>query len=303
MEKTVSVIIPNYNGEGLLKSNLPKVIKYLSNAELIVVDDASTDSSCDLIIKEFKSIKLLKLNKNSGFAKAVNRGVEAARGDFVILLNTDVTPKKNFLKQALDYFKNTDTFGVGFNDASHENGRVINRGRGGARFTRGFLTHFPLSTQKGFTLWVSGGSSIIDKKKFLELGGFDEVYSPYYWEDIDLCFRAWKKGYKCYFEPSIKVDHFHEAGSIKSTQSTFKIKSTAYRNQFLFVWKNIEDENLIFLHLLFLPYHFAKSIINLDYAFFSGFLLAIFNIPSLYLSSDKNQYNISDKEVLKLIGK
>jgi len=296
----ISVVIPNYNGQDLLNKNLPKVIKTCPNCEIIVVDDASTDDSVDFLQKNFKRIKLIQLAKNKGFAHAVNEGVRKANGDLVLLLNSDVSPRANFLQRPLSHFNRGDLFAVGFADYSHENGKVIIRGRGGAIFDRGFVKHFALTSESGKTLWVSGGSGIFDRYKFLELGGFDVNFAPFYWEDIDLCFRAWQKGYRCLFEPRSKVDHYHEEGVIKKSKSEFFIKTISYKNQFLFVWKNISDPILILEHLLWFPYHFTKALLTLDLAFFSGFIWAILKLPQFIFDYQlpTTHYQLSDQEVL-----
>ena len=300
----ISVVIPNYNGQDLLNKNLPKVIKTCPNCEIIVVDDASTDDSVDFLQKNFKRIKLIQLAKNKGFAHAVNEGVRKANGDLVLLLNSDVSPRANFLPPALSHFKNESDgwriFAVGLADHSHENGKVIVRGRGGAIFDRGFVKHFALTSGSGETLWVSGGSGIFDKRKFLELGGFDTAFEPFYWEDIDLSFRAWQRGYRCLFEPRSKVDHYHDEGIIKKSKSEFFIKTVSYKNQFLFVWKNISDPILILEHLLWFPYHFTKALLTLDLAFFSGFIWAILKLPQLIFDYQlpTTHYQLLDQEVL-----
>ena len=303
MEKKVSIVIPNYNGSEILLKNLPEVEKNCAGCEIIIVDDASTDDSVDLIKKNFPKVKLIVNPSNQGFAKTVNRGVNEARGQLVLLLNSDVAPKSGFLKTAVDNFKNqTDNlFGVGLADLSHEGSKVVMRGRGGAKFHKGFLTHFAKEPKSGETLWISGGSSLIDKEKFEELNGFDQIYAPFYWEDIDLSYRARKLGYFCLFEENSKVDHFHEEGAIKKTKSPFFIKTVAYKNQFIFVWKNISDYFLIIEHFLWLPYHFIKAIISFDLPFFLGFMWAVTKIPQLifnYPQAAKN-FKLTDREVIE----
>ncbi len=285
MEEKISVIIPNYNGRHLLAKNLPAVIKNCKNCEIIVVDDASTDQSVQYLKKNFRKIKIIQFSQNRGFAAAVNEGVKTASGSLVVLLNSDVLPKENFLKDSLKYFKDQKMFAVGFADMSPEDGKVVIRGKGGASFTKGFVSHFKLPSNSGETLWVSGGSGIFDKKKFLELNGFDEVFAPFYWEDIDLSLRAWRSGYKCFFELKSKVDHFHQEGAIKTSKSLFLVKAVSYRNQFLFVWKNIADPFWIIQHLLWLPYHFLKALASLDLAFFTGFVWALTKLPYLIFDS------------------
>ena len=285
MAKKVSVIIPNYNGEELLSHNLPNVIKFCKACEIIIVDDASSDGSVKLIKKSYRDIKLIKNSRNLGFARSINIGVESASGDLVLLLNSDVSPREDFLDYALKQFKDKKLFAVALADFSHENGKIIKRGRGGAVFEKGFVNHFKLPSEFGETLWVSGGSGLFDKEKFKALGGFDPIYAPFYWEDIDLSFRAWQMGWRCIFEPKSQVDHFHEKGAIKFFSSNFFVKTVSYKNQFLFVWKNIDDYLLTLKHLLWQPYHFAKALLTFDLPFFTGFLWAIVKIPNLIIDS------------------
>lgn len=304
MAKKISVIIPNYNGKELIQKNLPQVIKNCPKCQIIIVDDASTDDSARYIEKNFKDVKLIEQKIRKGFAHSANTGVKESSGELVLLLNSDVSPRQDFLKYAQVHFENEKVFAVGLADYSHENGKVVVRGKGGAKFTKGFLSHFPAKNSAAQSFWVSGGSSLVDRQKFLELGGFDEIYAPFYWEDIDLCYRARKKGYICLFEPKSKVDHFHEEGAIKKHFSPFYIKSISYKNQFIFVWKNISDFDLITGHILWLPYHLFRAAFTLDAAFFLGFLLALLKVPNLILVSRSiGESQLSDKEVLNKFEK
>lgn len=309
MEKKISVVIPNYNGSHLLSTNLPHIQAACQGCEIVIVDDKSEDNSVNLIEKKFKSIKLIKNKKNKGFAKSANIGAKNCTGDLVLLLNSDVRPKNNFLQPALRHFKSskiTNLFAVGLCDLSHENDKIVSRGKGGAKFTKGFVNHFAKKPISGETLWVSGGSGLFDKKKFLELAGFDSVFKPFYWEDIDLSFRAWRKGFKCIFEAKSQVDHFHEKGAIQKRYSVFFIKAVSYKNQYLFVWKNIDDYFLILQHILWQPYHFLKALIALDFAFFAGLIWAVGQIPQLifdYRSIELFNYKLSPKEVIEKFEK
>lgn len=299
MAKKISVVIPNYNGKKLLEKNLPQVLKTCPNCEIVIVDDASTDESVDFVKKNFKTVKLIEQKINRGFAHTANNGVRNTSGDFVLLLNSDVAPRPNFQKETEKHFKNNKVFAVGLADYSHEDGKVVVRGRGGARFKKGLLSHFKAEVKSGESLWVSGGSSLVDKKRFLELGGFDQIYSPFYWEDIDLCYRAQKSGYICLFEPDSKVDHFHQEGAIIKNFSKFYVKNISYRNQFIFVWKNISDTSYLLEHIIWLPYHLAKSLLTFDLAFIIGFLWALSKIPHLVINGEStDNYKLKDREVL-----
>lgn len=296
----ISVVIPNYNGEDLLRKNLPKVFDSLTQeSEVIVVDDCSNDGSIKFL--KTQKVKLLKNSKNLGFSSTVNKGVRAARGEIIILLNTDVSPEKNFLGFLILHFKDPQVFAVGCLDKSYEKGRVVYRGRGIGKWSRGFLVHSRGEINKENTLWVSGGSGAFRKSIWIKLGGLNELYNPFYWEDIDLSYRALKSGYKVLFERKSIVKHEHEKGTIKKTFSQFKIKSIAYRNQFIFVWENATDLSLQFIHLLFLPYHFVKALISKDLAFFVGFIQAFVLLPKIIKSSLISQkvFTKTDREVIK----
>lgn len=312
---TISVIIPNYNGQDLLRKNLPKVFEAIDvykdgKKEVIVTDDFSSDSSIN-VLRELKArmesaypdiiFKLLENDKNLGFSSNINRGVGNAKGDILILLNTDVIPQKNFLEPLLRHFSDPDIFAVGCMDESKEDGKTILRGRGVGSWKRGFFVHSRGDIDKKNTLWVNGGSGAFRRSIWEKLGGFNKLYNPFYWEDIDLSYNALRSGYKLIFEPKSVVTHEHEKGVIKLRYSSFYIKTIAYRNQFIFVWKNITDFDLKISHIVWLPYHFLKALTNKDWAFFAGFLKAFVLLPRIIVSGSKSQklFVKKDKEIIK----
>lgn len=302
----ISIVIPNYNGEDLLRRNIPRVLeaadyhqhKSKNKVEIIVVDDCSTDDSINVI--KGMGVKVLKNTKNLGFSSTVNKGVETAKGDIVVLLNTDIYPEKTFLKHLIEHFNDPQVFAVGCLDKSIEGGETILRGRGIGKWKNGFLVHSRGNIDKSNTLWASGGSAAFRKNVWKKLSGFDELYNPFYWEDIDLSYRALKSGYKIVFEPKSIVFHEHYKGSIKKNYSDFKIKTIAYRNQFIFSWKNATDLPLQISEILFLPYHFALALKRRDWAFFVGFLKAFVLLPKIIQSSLRAQrlFVRSDKDVV-----
>ena len=308
----IDIVIPNYNGTNLIKKNLPVLISCIKKyevGEIIIVDDFSKSQEFDELqsfVKKTKNgsdvkIKLLRNDKNLGFSSTVDHGVLQASAEYIVLLNTDVTPEKNFLDKAIfDLDRNPDLFGVGMLDKSVEGGKIVLRGRGIASWKRGFVVHSRGEVDKTDTFWISGGSSIVRRELFVKLGGFDTLYNPFYWEDIDLSYRARKSGYNLEFNPASIVEHRHEEGAIKKYYKPSRIKKIAYRNQFIFVWKNITDTNLFISHFVWLPFHFTKAIISLDFAYLHGFLLALAVLPDIIKKRNmqKKLYKRGDQELL-----
>lgn len=271
----ISIIIPNKNGAILLQKNLPYVLAAAKDAEVIVADDASRDNSLEILSKEFPSVRVLRKARHDGFGSTVNAGVKEAKGEIVVLLNTDVRPERNFLAPLIKHFDDTAVFGVGCLERSYENEKVILRGRGEARWEKGFFVHSRGEVNKATTAWVSGGSSAFRKSIWEKLGGMDTLYDPFYWEDIDLSFRARKAGYKILFEPASVVIHEHEEGIIKQDYRPFQINTIAYRNQFLFIWKHIPDIKILFEHFLWTPVRLLQALFRGDFALLVGFGKAI----------------------------
>lgn len=246
---TVSVVIPNWNGEKLLQKNLPIVLSAAANkknkiSEVIVVDDCSTDRSVSILESKFKDkVTIIRHTKNRGFAATANRGVRNANCELVCLLNTDVIPENNFLETCIPLFKDKLVFGV----TLHE------RGYGPAigKFENGYIAHESGSESNDLqnTFWISGGSGLFRKSAWKKLKGLDEkLYSPFYWEDVDLGYRAWKRGYKLYWDPSAKVIHKHESVINTDSFKKRKLDFIKERNHLLFNWKNITSKTLLNKH-------------------------------------------------------
>jgi GT2 family glycosyltransferase len=237
----ISIIVTNWNAVKLLQKYFPQVVKTSEMAqEIIFADDASSDNSVGYITelqKTFPKIRIISQNTNLGFGKNSNDAVKKARGEFVVLLNSDIFPLPNYLKPALKYFNDPKILGVSFAETGHPNYAKL-------LWKNGYIQHSPeTSSTVHISGWLSGGSSIIRRETFLKLGGFDSVYLPFYSEDLDLGYRAWKSGYKCLWEPQCQVDHHHE-----STISKFPKHTLDYvkeRNRLLTVWRNITDTKML----------------------------------------------------------
>lgn len=274
----ISIVIPNRNGARLLAKNLPSVLIAAKGAEVIVVDDASTDSSVELVKNEFPSVRIVTKTRHEGFASTVNTGVRQARGDIAVLLNTDVRPQKDFLAPLLKHFDDPTVFAVGCMDKSVENGETILRGRGEAKWEKGFFIHWRGEVNKATTAWVAGGSGAFRKSIWEKLGGMDTRFNPFYWEDIDLSYRAVKAGYRTLFEPASVVIHEHETGAIKREYTRWQVSVIAYRNQFLFIWKHIPGPNVLVAHAVWTPIRLLQATVRGDFSMIVGYLLAIFRM-------------------------
>lgn len=296
---TVTIVIPNWNGRALLEKHLPRVLDAADGAEVIVVDDASDDDSVAFVKKSFPEITIVEKKAHDGFSGTVNAGVIKATTDVVVLLNTDTSPRKNFLPHLLSHFENAGVFAVGCMDISHEGENTVKRGRGLAWWRKGYFVHSRGEVDRNDTAWVSGGSAAFRRNMWTKLGGMDEIYNPFYWEDIDLSYRALKAGYTLVFEPKSVVDHFHEEGKIKKNFSSFQVKTTAYRNQFIFIWKNLSDISLWVEHVIWTPLRLCQALLRMDVAFVTGYMSAAVRFPQVILLRRKESklWSVADKDI------
>lgn len=294
----VSVVMPSLNGKTILEKNLPKLLAAANNPknsilEIIIVDDGSWDDSISFLNQNFKDkIKLIKHTKNRGFSASVNTGVRATKGDLLLLINIDVIPEIDFLESSLPLFDNKKVFAVSL----HERGYGSAKGHFGDGYIQLAMGEENEKTHPSF--YVSGGSGLFRKSIWKELGGMDEkLLSPFYWEDIDLCFRALKRGYINLWEPNGKVVHHHE-----STISKFPKKYVdriKERNQLLVIWKNIQSKSLIRKHILGV---FARTIKH------PGYLRVVF-MALLRLKSaikarkkEKKEEKVSDEAIFSMFS-
>jgi len=303
--RAISIIIPNWNGRDLLSENLPSILEaarsYQGECEIIVVDDGSTDDSVDYVRRRFPEIRLIMLPINKGFSHAVNRGVMEASHDIVCLLNSDIRVTSDFIEPAIKYFDDKKTFGVA-NIAMENKNAALTRPHC-MIFRHGFFKEKYINPgqRATYAFGASGGHSFIHRKKFLELGGFDEVFSPFYYEDADLSYRAWKRGYRIYLEPKSTVYHKNRATIGKAHNERF-IHYVFNRNRILFMWKNVTDRDYLVQHILFLPLFLIWQA-RRDPVVFLSFLAAAVKMPEILRKRKKEKKDIifSDKDILRFI--
>jgi len=256
--RAASAVIPNWNGKDLLAKYLPSVIQaFAANPanEIIVVDNGSTDGSAEYVRTAFPQIKLLALESNLGFGGGSNAGFRAAKNSVVVLLNSDMRVAPDFLAPLLEGFSDPKVFAVScqifFSDPAklrEETGLTQCWWEDGGLRVRHRID--PAVTDLFPCAYGGGGSCAFDREKFLELGGFDSVFEPFYLEDADLGYMAWKRGWKVLYQPRSVVFHEHR-GTIGKRFREEYIQDVLKKNYLLFCWKNIHEWRRLTGHLCF----------------------------------------------------
>ena len=240
-----SIVILNWNGEALIEECIRSVINTsYKHIEIIVVDNASTDASVD-IIKKYKNVFLIQNDTNVGYAAGNNIGFKYATGNYIVTLNNDVIVDSLWLDHPLKVFKENSDVGIiscrqmqyyqkekidGLYHIIHADLSVTGFGMD-QLYDSLNITH----SNPGFVLSANGGSGIYRKEVVDQIGGFDENFFAYL-EEVDLCFQAFFGGWKCLYSPLSVVFH-------KGSVSFSKNKSMMYfyreRNRLLFMYKNL----------------------------------------------------------------
>ncbi|HRN69545.1 MAG TPA: glycosyltransferase family 2 protein [Candidatus Woesebacteria bacterium] len=222
----VSIIILSYNTGDLLKNCLTSLYSHLKTPsfEVIVVDNASSDSSVGMIKTYFKHVTIIENKENVGFAKGCNIGAKHASGEYLLFLNSDTEiHDPNALTNLLSLMKEEKVAVAG--------GLMLNEDKS---FQRSFGEFYTLphvakmlflgekSEISGQTFnavqktdWVSGGFMLVRKTIFEKVQGFDEKYFMYV-EDVDLCYRIHKAGYIVVVDPKIQILHVGHGSSNRS---------------------------------------------------------------------------------------
>lgn len=297
-----SVIIPNWNGKHLLKTCLVSIQKQtFKNIEIVVVDNGSEDGSADYIRKFFPGVKIVELDKNYGFAKAVNIGIKASNGKFVVLINNDTEVDKDCIKylveaaithpevgfvaaKMLDFHRRDIIDSVG--DYIDEVGHANNIGLG--------EKDVPAFNKPDYVFLVTGGGGLFKRDVFERVGFLDENYFAYF-EDVDFCLRAQLQGFKGWYEPKAIIYHIHKATSSKNQTL---LEYWQFRNMTQTIIKDFPTSILLkkWRWLKIILVHFNTIFYQLKNGYFWPPILAdlwiIFHLPLLLKERKKIQSNI-----------
>ena len=271
-----------------------------------MVDDASTDGTVEYLRESFPTVELLPLQK-SGFGRATNSGVMHAQTDAVVLLNNDVVVEPDFLKALLDALSEPNVFAVGAKFLSGEGTLEYvlgNRTRGFWR--QGMLDLFHETDPANLTarvpqLYAQGGGMACWRQQYIDLGGFDTLYEPFYWEDVDLSYRAWKRGWRVLYEPNAVCRHYQSQTTERDFRTRY-LQNISLRNAYLFHWKNLTDKRLLARHLALLPRRVADDVlIGGARSEFTAFAAALNRLRQAAARRvvEKSFAAISDREVLE----
>jgi len=287
MKPLIDIIIPSFNGKYLLEKHLPEIIKNTDQLhKIIVVDNGSTDDTVTWLAQKYPEIEVVRNKTNLGFTKPVNQGVAVSKSEYLILMNNDVHPGKDYLKNIFKFFEDDKLFAVSFNE-NESSWPLVSWKDGKLQFSRGEDKDHPR-----YSAWASGGSAIFRRSIWDKVGGLNEMYAPFYWEDIGIGYRAWKMGYKIIWGNSSIVYHQHESTSKKLNPNYVSL--IKQRNELLFTWANITDKNLRRSHFMFLLAHTLKH---------PGYLrVVIAAVARLHANKQSNFFIKSDNDILSLVN-
>lgn len=237
----ISVIIPNYNGRQFLETCLSSLAKQtFTDYEVILVDDASTDKSLPFVQASYPGVKVISLEKNAGFASAVNEGIRKARGEYIALLNNDTEVDKNWvaeLNRTLDTYRGAGfcaSLMINYNSRSRVDCAGIGFSSWGRAYKRGEGECVEQYRQPAFIFGASAGAAMYRKTLFEKTGLFDEDFWAFF-EDVDLSFRAQLAGFQCLYVPTSVVYHI---GTASHNKKSLKLRYTGYRNKQWVIFKN-----------------------------------------------------------------
>jgi GT2 family glycosyltransferase len=253
--KKIAVVILNWNGARLLEQFLPSVMEYSDEAKIYVADNASTDTSIDLIKRKFPSVTIIQNNGNYGFAKGYNLALQHVEEEYYALVNSDIEVTKDWLRPILTIFDSESNVGIIQPKILDYKNKEYFEYAGAAG---GFIDQFgypycrgrifdTIEKDKGQyddeceIFWASGACLFIRKEVYRKLNGFDDDFFAHQ-EEIDLCWRAFNLGFKARYTPKSVVYH---VGGATLNESNPKKTFLNFRNSLLMLTKNLPENKLV----------------------------------------------------------
>lgn len=239
---SVAVIIPNWNGKKLLQVCLRSLENQTyNNFEIVVVDNGSTDGSVEFLKSKYPQVKIIKFEKNLGFAKAVNEGIKTSKSKYILLLNNDTKIDKHCLKLLVNVLnKQKDICAVAPKVVSFYNPKIIDSAGDtmnvvGQAFHRGWKEKSFKWNTPGEIFLCTAGACLYRRRAFSKIGLFDESFFIYS-EDVDWCLRGQLVSCQFWYEPKAIVYHRHKATTGKRMPKFFEY--LRFRNMNLTIIKD-----------------------------------------------------------------
>lgn len=247
---SVAIVILNWNGKHFLEKFLPSVIQSdYNNLTVVVADNASTDDSISFLKKNYPSVTLIINSVNEGFSKGYNSALKKVYADYYVLLNSDVQVCKGWIGPVISLMESDHEIAacqpkvLSFNNrnqfeyAGASGGWIDSLGY---PFSRGrVFDHCESDTGQyddvSRIFWATGAALFVRSSVFHEMNGFDEFFFAHQ-EEIDLCWRMQKEGYKVYVVPSSVV--YHVGGGTLPMGSKRKVYLN-FRNNLIMLFKNL----------------------------------------------------------------
>jgi len=295
-----SLIVLNFDGSDVIETCLDSLSRSMSaQDELIVVDNASTDSSID-ILEHRSDITLVALQHNT-FIFGLNEGLVRARGEFVAFLNNDIVVERDFVEQCLRRFGDgDDVFAVCPRVLDMSGVEQGSRTSGFWRHGLIFYAPLPHSPTPTDCFFAVGGQSFFRREMLVEIGSIDPLLWPMYHEDIELSYRAWKRGWRVRYEPEA-IAHHVGGHSSRRVFTPSQLRAFVRQNEYLTVWKNVTSGRLLLEHFLLIPPRLASAAMKRDWPTLVGFGRAARRLSAVWDSRTeaRKHMRIDDEEVFR----
>jgi GT2 family glycosyltransferase len=234
----ISAVVPTCGGRARLERNLGSVAASLEAAaegwEIVVVDDGGALGDLP------GPARVVALPENRGYGPAVNAGAAAARGDYLLVLNDDVRLEPATVAALRAPFPDPTLFATVPSIRSPLAACGDEGGKGG-RFEAGLLEIREVTAAETHpTLYPVGCCFLCPRAAFLDLEGYDDAFAPFFWEDVDLGYRAWSRGLRTLHVPEAACDHEGSA-TLKERRTLEERERVSFRNRVLFHLKNLRD--------------------------------------------------------------
>jgi GT2 family glycosyltransferase len=234
----ISAVVPTYRGAARLARHLPSVLASLSRSgepfELIVVDDGG--GGIDALPPE---ARLLALPEQGGYGPAVSAGAGAARGERLLILNDDVELEPDTVEVLARHLV-PPVFAVVPRIVSPLAACGDEGGKTGV-FAAGLLELLEAPSDAPHpTLYPVGCCVLCTRAGFLELGGYDRAYAPFFWEDVELGYRAWRRGLPVLHVPTTSCRHVGSA-TLREVYDAGERERLFFRNRVLFQLRNLQE--------------------------------------------------------------